>query len=108
MPSIHRQQDRGQTCGALGEDGSECREKLLQTKYTLCKHHHQEHKQLYESYKLQERYYNSISTNERGADIKERLETKLAAGKQILHLRDQVNRRFFNLSAQNRAISSGF
>ncbi|KAI3343549.1 hypothetical protein F4824DRAFT_440277 [Ustulina deusta] len=102
MPSIHRQQDRGRTCGALREDGSECREKLLQTKYTLCKHHHQEHKQLYESYKLQERYYNSISTNEGGADIKESLETKLAAGKQVLHLRDQVNRRFFNLSAQNR------
>ncbi|KAI1073867.1 hypothetical protein F5B20DRAFT_565710 [Whalleya microplaca] len=89
-------------CRALHKDGSDCREKLLQASHTLCPPHNQEYKKIYESYKLKEKRYVSIKIEEGEASTTERIGAKLAAGKETLELRDQVNRRFFNFSAQNR------
>ncbi|KAI9781821.1 MAG: hypothetical protein M1816_002171 [Peltula sp. TS41687] len=117
MPPTHPQQNRSpksaqrhsfrslpadRRCRALHEDGSDCRGKLLHASHTLCPSHHQEYKKLHESYKRKEKYYDSIETREGEADTKDKIEAKLAAGKETLELRDQVNRWFFNPSAPDR------
>ncbi|KAF2652522.1 hypothetical protein K491DRAFT_706395 [Lophiostoma macrostomum CBS 122681] len=89
-------------CRALLEDGSDCRQKLSQPKHTLCPSHYHEHKQLHQRYKDKERDYRNLQISQGEADPKETLEAKLSTGRQTLDLRDQVNRRFFALSASNR------
>ena len=84
-------------CRALHEDGSGCRRKLLQASHALCPSHHQEYKKLYDAYKIKEKHYVSIETREEDDEPREKIEAKLAAGKETLELRDQVNRRFFQL-----------
>jgi hypothetical protein len=92
-------------CIARGR--SNCREKLLQASHTLCLSHNQERKKLHASYKLKEKYDNSLQTKEGKANTKEKIKAKLAAGKETLELRDQVNRRVFNFFVQNRGHIKG-
>jgi hypothetical protein len=51
----------------------------------------------YDAYKIKEKHYVSIETREEDDEPREKIEAKLAAGKETLELRDQVNRRFFQL-----------
>ncbi|KAJ3580106.1 hypothetical protein NPX13_g465 [Xylaria arbuscula] len=102
MAPRRRREIRNRQCSALQEDGSECRETLLHIRHTLCQEHYQEYERLHKSYKLRENDYGNIDTDKSGLGTREKLEAKLAAGKEILELRDQVNRRFFSLSAHNR------
>lgn len=90
-------------CRALHEDGSDCRARLLHTSHVFCPSHHQEYKRLYELYKQTKKHYSAIESTAGGADDpKTKIKAKLAAGRETLQLRDQVNRRFFSFSAQNR------
>ncbi|KAI1460203.1 hypothetical protein F4805DRAFT_418583 [Annulohypoxylon moriforme] len=107
MPKTNCQRTKGpnpgdRRCHALHEDGSECREKLVQARHTLCSAHHQEYKRLYKSYKDKEKYYNSIEASDIGTDVNDKIKAKLDAGKETLELRNVVNHRFFSLSNNNR------
>jgi hypothetical protein len=61
------------------------------------------YKKLYDAYKIKEKHYVSIEMRDGDDEPREKIEAKLAAGKETLELRDHVNRRFFNFSAQNRS-----
>ncbi|AEO60378.1 hypothetical protein MYCTH_2309563 [Thermothelomyces thermophilus ATCC 42464] len=90
-------------CRALHEDGSDCRARLLHASHVFCPAHHREYKRLYESYKRTEKHYSGIESKADGADdVKTTIKAKVAAGRETLRLRDQVNRRFFSFSVQNR------
>ncbi|KAL2185808.1 hypothetical protein L209DRAFT_646217, partial [Thermothelomyces heterothallicus CBS 203.75] len=91
-------------CRALHEDGSDCRARLLHASHVFCPAHHQEYKRLYESYKQTEKHYSGIESKADGADDVKitTIKAKVAAGRETLRLRDQVNRRFFSFSVRNR------
>lgn len=89
-------------CPALHEDGSDCHHHLLRPHHDLCHPHHREYKELYKSYKDLEQYYGSLGPRDGEDGARAEVEAKLAAGKKTLQLRDQVNRRFFNLATNNR------
>ncbi|KAK6509421.1 hypothetical protein TWF481_004166 [Arthrobotrys musiformis] len=92
-------------CCAFDEKGSDCRAKLSRPDHTLCSKHHRERKKLYESYKRKHGAYKRITkiNVDADTDAKENIKTKIALGREVLSLRNQVNRRFFSISQDNRS-----
>ncbi|KAK4035205.1 hypothetical protein C8A01DRAFT_48534 [Parachaetomium inaequale] len=86
----------------LGSGPSGQRTPFNSLSHNFCPRHDRERKQLYVAYKSKEEYYRGIEVKHGDVDAKAKIEAKLAAGKETLQVRDQVNRRFFSLSEDNR------
>ncbi|KAK6339640.1 hypothetical protein TWF718_009035 [Orbilia javanica] len=93
-------------CNALEKDGSNCPKNVFQHNvgHTLCVFHHKESQGLYKSYKKKHGKYKRITQigADAGIDAKKNIETKISLGKEVLSLRNEVNRRFFSMSQNNR------
>jgi len=88
-------------CTALSQDGKECLSTRKKPQYQYCTPHHQEYRDLYCEYKQLEEGYKSLvlgDTNNSAMLFTE----KIARGRRVITLRDQVNRRFFSISDGNR------
>ncbi|BCS28171.1 uncharacterized protein APUU_61219S [Aspergillus puulaauensis] len=83
-------------CLALPEDGTECRGMRQKPEHQYCRYHHQEYKSLYCTYKRLEKEYNGF-----GSVGPEGWAEKAARGRQVISLRDQVNKRFYSVKAGN-------
>ncbi|EGX44004.1 hypothetical protein AOL_s00210g165 [Orbilia oligospora ATCC 24927] len=95
-------------CCAFDKKGSDCEARVFQPErsgHTLCLNQHHEYKKLYKSYKLKHEAYDRITQINADADTdaKKNIETKIGLGKEALSLRNQVNRRFFSTSQDNRS-----
>jgi hypothetical protein len=88
-------------CVALSKDGADCHQKPPKPEHRLCKPHHQEHVKLYGKYKTAGRIYARLDISGEGCSS-EKMEQKRVRGKEVIALRDEVNRRFFSESEQNR------
>lgn len=65
--------------------------------HQYCRHHHQQYKNLYCTYKRLEKEYNEF-----GSVGPEGWAEKAARGRQVISMRDRVNRRFFSVGDRNR------
>jgi hypothetical protein len=84
----------------LLQDGKECRRKPKKPEYQHCRLHHQEYKDLHCEYKQLEEEYNALVLGD--TDVSAAVFTeKIARGRRVITLRDQVNRRFFSVSDGN-------
>ncbi|KAF7177488.1 hypothetical protein CNMCM7691_005741 [Aspergillus felis] len=88
-------------CTALSQDGKECPRTIKKPEYQYCRLHHQEYKDLHCEYKQREEEYNALVLGD--TDVSAAVFTeKIARGRRVITLRDQVNRRFFSVSDGNR------
>lgn len=92
-PNLPPSQAYGRKCNALLEDGSECHR--FNPQYELCWQHQREHKRLYQDYKRLEKEYEALVPQTDGFSAAD-MGRKITLGKEVLDLRDEVNRRFFS------------
>ena len=88
-------------CVALSQEGTECNRIPSRSEHEYCQPHHKEYKNLYDQYKKAQARYDGLVVSENDLDL-EKKGKKVECGKQTLDLRNKVNRRFFNLHANNR------
>lgn len=88
-------------CAALSQDGKECPRTRKKPEYQYCRLHHQERNDLNGKYKQLEKEYTALVVGD--TDVSDAVLTeKIARGRQVIKLRDEVNRRFFSDSDGNR------
>ncbi|KAJ5641471.1 hypothetical protein N7490_005471 [Penicillium lividum] len=88
-------------CAALSQDGKECLRTTEKPVYQFCRLHHQEYKDIYCKYKQREEEYNDLVLGDTVVSAAVFAE-KIALGRQVITLRDQVNKRFFSVIDDNR------
>ncbi|PYH78597.1 hypothetical protein BO82DRAFT_377056 [Aspergillus uvarum CBS 121591] len=93
--------ERTLRCAALLPDGKECSRTIKKPEHQYCRPHHQEYKNLHSEYKRLEEEYNAFLLGDTHASAAAVTE-KIARGRRVITLRDEVNRRFFSVSEGNR------
>ncbi|KAK5174000.1 uncharacterized protein LTR77_001079 [Saxophila tyrrhenica] len=88
-------------CMALSSNGSECPRVPTHHSYKNCSKHHGEKQGLHKRYKARQASYEAIHTDD-NTTATDDLRRKLEFGREVLELRDETNRRFYNTEATNR------